>query len=109
MCTAGYEPEELADDGAEKDPVGGAAGEEVWGWLGGVGGGVREGEFHLGGEGDGVGAGAGAVGTVLAILENVADEGEVLVLFVRGVAGWWRGFLSLGTCFWVNGCGSHCD
>lgn len=87
MRAAGDEPEEFADYGAQEDALGGEEGEEQGGRLGGVAGGAREGELHLGREGDGVGSGASAVGAVLAIGEDVADEVEVLVFFVGGI-GW---------------------
>jgi hypothetical protein len=51
---------------------------------------VREGELHLRWERNGVGTGTCSVGSVFAILKDVADQREVLVLFVRGAARWHR-------------------
>ena len=91
MCTAGDEPEKFAYYGAQEDAFCGEEGEDGGWWLRWVGGWAREGEFHLGWEGDGEGSRASSVGAVLAILDYVADQGEVLVFFVRGVAGWHGG------------------
>ena len=91
MRAACDEPEEFAYYGAQEDAFCGEEGEDGSGWLRWVGGWAREGEFHLGWEGHGEGACAGSVGAVLAVLNYVADQGEVLVFFVGGVAGWHGG------------------
>lgn len=106
------EPEELGDDGAEEDSLGGEQGEDGAAV-------VVEIEFEAGRGEDGQGAGAGAVkyglsvcmfcmvvvfffatavlggcslpiGSSLTLVQDLADQVEVLVLFV----------------YW---CGSHCE
>lgn len=89
--TAGDEPEKFAYYGAEEDAFCGEEGEDWSGWLRWVAGWARKGELHLWGERHGEGARPCSVGAVLAILNYVADQGEVLVFFVGGVAGWHGG------------------
>lgn len=87
MRAACDEPEEFPDYCTQEYALGGEERKEEFRRMGGVGGGAREGEFHLWWKRDGVGACACAVGTVLAIGKDIAYEVEVLVFFVRGVCG----------------------
>ena len=82
---ASDEPQQLAHDGAQEGALCGKKREDEFGRLRGVGGGSRQGELHLWGRKDGVCAGAGAVGAVLAIAEDIADQMEILVLLMRGI------------------------
>ena len=50
----------------------------------------------LGREGDGEGACAGAVGAVFAVVEDGADEGEVLLFFVGCGGGFWLCGVAVG-------------
>lgn len=73
------EPEEFLDNGTVKDALCGEEGKEV----------VVEREAHGGRGKDGAGASAGAVGAVLAVVDDVANHVEVLVLFMLVVDSPW--------------------
>lgn len=122
---AGDEPEELGDDGAEKDAFGGEEGEDWCGELGGVGGGGWSGEGEAyggrGEEGEGAGSRSEVAGgsmrcalgeggwlvpvwPMFTILEDVADEVEVLILLVprafgRQGCGVWFELFGYRHCF----------
>jgi len=78
------EPEQLLDDGTVKDALGREEGKDV----------VLEGEAHGRGGKDRTGTGAGAVSAVLAVVDDVANHVQVLMLLML-----------VGSSPWMNGWG----